>query len=1686
MYESFFGFREKPFSLAPDASFFFLSEKHDLALTQLQYALQSQALITVITGEIGCGKTTLLQKIIGESEDDITIGLLNYTHSSFGDLLNWVLLAFDLDHKLKSKVDRYKSLVQFFVSEYANNRRTMLIVDEAQNMDDDTLEELRMLSNINVDKDQVLQLVLVGQPELRERLRRPNLYQFAQRIAVDYHIDALGLAETADYIKHRLEIAGGDPRIFLSETYELVYRHSRGVPRLINIVCDTALLYAYASQQKVVDAALIGEAIKDREKSAYFGNILSSSTEDTALATTADYEQLTDDTKSEPPNLQKQHSAGTLATDGQRVAQPDASEMLQELAAIAAEREIGNEPTHDPSESTPRSLVDERPVSQEVNFSEITVADPESSITAASDEFQPVWPIPRELEETIEPPTRITSTPDKPQRLRRVAPLLAVLFLAVLAGLYMFPELIPVPPAVSPEAESGEELAIEPAPVLPTNENTTAGSSRVPGFVAESNIGDLQSTSPLVTGDANDGGEAAGVPDQRSADVQIQHWLSQAEQYLARGRLLEPADANAYDSLQKILAYRPDHPEALRRMESIGTRLQAMATEAEEDQRWDQAGAHLRSLLSIRPEHELARDRLTALESAAREREQIRQWLEEAEILIVAGRLVQPEGGNAYEIVRRILELQPQHSAAASALNTIKVKLLDASDRATGDNRLQTAIQHLRDLLTVDPNHAVALSRIETLRAKAAQQEQTRKDLAQAEKQIEMGKLVAPEGDNAFETLRVVLAREPLNSVALEALENIKTMLMDRANIATENDQRDIAITQLNKLLAIEPQHAVAKSLLEELEAEEKKGENILKWLVEAERYLDNGQLTQPEGGNAYEFLNRVLEAQPDNEQALSAIETIKRTLLDRAEQAMAAAQWDLADTHLSTLLTIQPDSPAAQAMLSTVQTRIQSQQQILRWLSQAEQYLRSGNLLDPPGSNAYELLQKVLAEEPAHVQAIELLSQLADLVFELADRAMSEQDYVRARVHLERLSSLDLAGERVRSQLDLLSQAEYTQRRVGELMALARSYIASGRLVKPEKENAYDLLSQVIELQPENPEVLDAITRIEKKLLEEAREARRNQQWNEAKNHLQDLLQLDPDHTVAKIELQEVESTLEQLLRIQDLLLEAQEYVDAGQLTMPPRLNAYETFEQVLQYEPQNPSALAGIDSIKATLLRSAQEAKRQRQFESAKASLRVLLSLQPDHAAALSEVEQIENQLLNEEQISEWLKEAWEHIQAGRLVAPENTNAYQTLQRVVDRQPNNSQALAAIETIKSQLLQAMRQATQQREWEQVQTRSKQLLQVDGDHPAALASLELAQRQISTARKVKQWMSDATRLLGSGQLIKPPGTNAYETLRKVLSREPDHAPALAAIESIIERLLDRAAEQQSAEQWEPAASTLREVLVIKPDNGNALTMLAEIEHHIQTQREIEGWLEKATQYAVSGPTVGPPNANLYELLQKVLERDPDNPRATEAVETIKSELMRSATVAQQRQEWQAASSHLRYLLHIDPENLVLRSNLQTIEERIERERKLTHWLQLAEKNLKAGRLVDPIGDNAYDALRNVLSMEPDHAEAKRGIDSIKTKLWQDAVSAGEQELWEQARQHLENLLLIDPNHPEGVARMSLVTANIQRDEERARRAELAEILSILQHEENSPPTDTGPQTSDPEEILNIITGREN
>ena len=264
MYESFFNLREKPFSLLPDPDFLYLGKKHSAGLAMLQYALVSRAPITLVTGDIGCGKTTLVRQLLREIGDETAVGLISNTHHSFGDLLQWVALAFGLEHHNRRKAELHQAFVDFLVDQYAQNRRTVLIVDEAQNMGSRTLEELRVLSNVNADKHNVLQLVVVGQPELRETLRRQELVQFAQRIGVEYHLNPLNTEEVFDYVHHRVKVAGGESALFKDDAISVVDNYSGGIPRLINTLCDMSLVYGFARQEDTITADVVMEVVEDK------------------------------------------------------------------------------------------------------------------------------------------------------------------------------------------------------------------------------------------------------------------------------------------------------------------------------------------------------------------------------------------------------------------------------------------------------------------------------------------------------------------------------------------------------------------------------------------------------------------------------------------------------------------------------------------------------------------------------------------------------------------------------------------------------------------------------------------------------------------------------------------------------------------------------------------------------------------------------------------------------------------------------------------------------------------------------------------------------------------------------------------------------------------------------------------------------------------------------------------------------------------------------------------------------------------------------------------------------------------------------------------------------------------------------------------------------------------------------
>ena len=267
MYESFYGLRIHPFSLVPDPAFLYLGRKHKVALSLLEYGLLNRSTFTVITGEPGTGKTTLLNTILDRSEREITLGVLSHTHAGLGSLLPWVLMTFGLEGKGMDNVEQYRAFSNFLIQEHAQHRQVVLTVDEAQNLGPAMLEELRLLSNLNDGRRHTLQIILSGQPDLRRLLQRPELVQLAQRIAVDYHLEPFAEEETPHYVRHRLKVAGGPVTVMSDVACRVVHRLTGGNPRLINQLCDVSLAYGFAEQAPHVTAQLVVKSAIDRTAS---------------------------------------------------------------------------------------------------------------------------------------------------------------------------------------------------------------------------------------------------------------------------------------------------------------------------------------------------------------------------------------------------------------------------------------------------------------------------------------------------------------------------------------------------------------------------------------------------------------------------------------------------------------------------------------------------------------------------------------------------------------------------------------------------------------------------------------------------------------------------------------------------------------------------------------------------------------------------------------------------------------------------------------------------------------------------------------------------------------------------------------------------------------------------------------------------------------------------------------------------------------------------------------------------------------------------------------------------------------------------------------------------------------------------------------------------------------------------
>jgi general secretion pathway protein A len=266
MYAHFFGLKESPFNLTPDSRYFFLSPRHREALNYLLYGIHERKGFILLTGGIGTGKTTICRSLLAHLDASVDTALIFNSFMSDLEILETACREFGIPKDrgkgtVKSYID---DLNEFLLANFAAGRISVLIIDEAQNLSLGALEQIRMISNLETEREKLIQIVLIGQPELRDTLGSPSLKQLNERITVRYHLDPLSPTDIRQYISHRMTVAGGNGNLKFSEAaHRGIYRHSKGIPRRINAICDRALLIAYTQNRANVGKKTIASAVRD-------------------------------------------------------------------------------------------------------------------------------------------------------------------------------------------------------------------------------------------------------------------------------------------------------------------------------------------------------------------------------------------------------------------------------------------------------------------------------------------------------------------------------------------------------------------------------------------------------------------------------------------------------------------------------------------------------------------------------------------------------------------------------------------------------------------------------------------------------------------------------------------------------------------------------------------------------------------------------------------------------------------------------------------------------------------------------------------------------------------------------------------------------------------------------------------------------------------------------------------------------------------------------------------------------------------------------------------------------------------------------------------------------------------------------------------------------------------------------
>jgi serine/threonine-protein kinase PpkA len=1167
--------------------------------------------------------------------------------------------------------------------------------------------------------------------------------------------------------------------------------------------------------------------------------------------------------------------------------------------------------------------------------------------------------------------------------------------------------------------------------------------------------------------------------------VIINMLLSHAEQLMATSRLIEPAGDNAYQNYLYILEFDPRNKQAREGLKNIADRLEKHALAKQQQDQFEEALALTAQGIKIAPQHEglraLRKELSQQLEEKWRRRE-VARLIAKAEQQLAASHLMEPADDNAYQSYRSVLKLDPHNRQALSGIQKIANRIEQLARTNQRQEKYKQGLKMVTQGLLATPKHSGLLTLQKELTQQLEEkrlQREVAQLLAQAERQLKDSHLLNPPDDNAYASYRKVLKVEPGNAEAQAGLDKIAALLARSAAQRRDDGRLQESLTLAERGLRAFPDHAGLQALRAEvrtkIEERERQHQEVQRLLAEAERQLKASHLTQPKHDNAYASYRQVLELEPDNAEAQAGLAQIATRYEQIAREHERASDLQKSLEAIKLGLQVNPGHAGLLALRGEVQAQIEAQarrqREVAQLLTQAEQQLNTSQLIEPADDNAYASYRKVFEVEPGNTKAQAGLEKIAALLERSAAQRRDDGKLQESLTLAERglrafpdHRGLQALRAEVRTKIE---ERERRRQEVQHLLTEAERQLTALHLTQPEHDNAYASYRKVLELDPENTQAKAGLERIAKQFEQLARQRQAEGLFQESLAAAERGLRVLPEHAGLQALRTEVQAQIDAQARqraeqeqrrreVAQLLVQAERQLKASLLIEPVDNNAYASYRKVLELEPNNAQAKAGLERIAGQFEQSARQRQAEGSFQESLAAIEQGLQVLPEHTGLQALRAQVQAQIdaqarqraeqeRRQRKVTRLLTQAEQQLKDSHLLEPPDDNAYASYRKVLELEPDNAQAKAGLERIAGQFEHSARQRQAEGSFQESLAAIEQGLQVIPGHAGLQALRAQVQAQIDAQARqraeqerrqheVARLLVQAEGQLKASQLIEPANDNAYASYRKVLELEPNNGKARQGLQAIAEHFEKQAQRCQNEGRLIAALVAINAGLKAVPDDPNLVKLQQTINQNLNEKarrhRRLSDLEEAAKAHMSASHYIQPDGENAFQTFNEMLTIDPDNRVALEGLDEIVRHYEQSAQEQQRKGNFAQSLSLAEAGLKVQAKNTVLIAlrkeaitQLETQRQQRQSDQALEKLLAEADQQLADLYLTTPKGNNAYESYQQVLKISPDNPRALAGIQHIADRYYELGKASLDNGSFEDSLKLIDRGLQVAANH---------------------------------------------------------------